>query len=85
MHYLVKLVTPPGGKVLDPFMGSGSTGMAVKEFGGEFVGIDLDAEHVDISTVRIDAWANPVNTYNDHFEETVCPKIIKKKTNIKSQ
>jgi DNA modification methylase len=85
MHYLVKLVTPPGGKVLDPFMGSGSTGMAVKEFGGEFVGIDLDAEHVDISTVRIDAWANPVNTYNDHFEETVCPKIIKKKTNIKSR
>ena len=56
MKYLVKLVTPPNGKVLDPFNGSGSTGMAVKEFGGEYVGIDLDENYIDISNKRINAW-----------------------------
>ena len=56
MLYLVKLITPPNGKVLDPFNGSGSTGMAVKEFGGEYVGIDLDENYIEISRKRIDAW-----------------------------
>lgn len=56
MKWLVTLVTPPGGKVLDPFMGSGSTGMAVKEFKGEFTGIDLDPNYVQIAKTRIDAW-----------------------------
>jgi len=56
MKYLVTLVTPKGGKVLDPFNGSGSTGMAVKEFGGEYTGIDLDPYYIEISTKRIEAW-----------------------------
>jgi DNA modification methylase len=56
MKYLVTLVTPKGGKVLDPFNGSGSTGMAVKEFGGEYTGIDLDPHYIEISTKRIEAW-----------------------------
>lgn len=56
MLYLVKLITPPNGKVLDPFNGSGSTGMAVKEFGGEYVGIDLDENYIEISRKRISAW-----------------------------
>ena len=56
MKYLVTLVTPKGGKVLDPFNGSGSTGMAVKEFGGEYTGIDLDPDYIEISRKRIEAW-----------------------------
>jgi DNA modification methylase len=56
MKYLVTLVTPKGGKVLDPFNGSGSTGMAVKEFGGEYVGIDLNKDYIKIAKKRIKAW-----------------------------
>ena len=56
MKYLVTLVTPKGGKVLDPFNGSGSTGMAVKEFGGEYVGIDLNKDYIEIAKKRIKAW-----------------------------
>lgn len=56
MKWLVTLVTPKQGKVLDPFNGSGSTGMAVKEFGGQYVGIDLDPNYIEISNKRIQAW-----------------------------
>jgi len=56
MKYLVTLITPPGGKVLDPFNGSGSTGIAVKEFGGEYVGIDMNPDYIEISNKRINAW-----------------------------
>ena len=56
MLYLVKMITPPNGKVLDPFNGSGSTGMAVKQFGGHYVGIDLDENYIEISRKRINAW-----------------------------
>ena len=55
MKYLVKLVTPKGGTVLDPFNGSGSTGMACVELGFNYVGIDLDNNYVDISMKRIEA------------------------------
>ena len=56
MLYLVKMITPPNGKVLDCFNGSGSTGMAVKQFGGHYVGIDLDENYIEISRKRINAW-----------------------------
>jgi DNA modification methylase len=55
MAYLCRLVTPPGGTVLDPFMGSGSTGKAAKLEGFKFVGIDLDPEYVEIAKQRISA------------------------------
>ena len=55
MRYLVKLVTPPGGTVLDPFMGSGSTGKAALLEGMNFVGVDLDPEHVATATNRLNA------------------------------
>lgn len=67
MKYLIELVTPRAGTVLDPFMGSGSTGMAAKEFGCSFVGIDLDEHYVNISKARIEAWANPENTFDQLF------------------
>ena len=56
MRYLVKLVTPPGGTVLDPFVGSGSTGCAAVIDGYDFIGIDLLQEHLDIAGLRIAHW-----------------------------
>lgn len=55
MRWLVRLVTPPGGVVLDPFMGSGSTGKACKIEGFDFIGIDLNAEYCEIAWARIAA------------------------------
>lgn len=55
MRYLCRLVTPPGGVVLDPFMGSGSTGKAAVLEGFSFIGVDLEAQYVDIAKARIDA------------------------------
>jgi adenine-specific DNA-methyltransferase len=53
MRWLCRLVTPPGGLVLDPFMGSGSTGIAALAEGFRFAGIELDAEMVKIARRRI--------------------------------
>jgi site-specific DNA-methyltransferase (adenine-specific) len=54
MQYLVKLVTPPNGIVLDPFMGSGSTGKACTYEGFDFIGIEQSSEYVAIAQARID-------------------------------
>ena len=56
MRYLCRLVTPPNGIVLDPFMGSGSTGKACAYEGFDFIGIDQSAEYVEIAKARIE-WA----------------------------
>jgi site-specific DNA-methyltransferase (adenine-specific) len=53
MRYLCRLVTPPGGIVLDPFMGSGSTGKAAILEGFQFIGIEREAEYVAIAKARI--------------------------------
>ena len=53
MRYLCRLVTPPGGTVLDTFMGSGSTGKAAKLEGFNFIGIEREAEYVSIAEARI--------------------------------
>ncbi len=53
MTWLVKLVTPPRGVVLDPFMGSGTTGVAAFANGCDFIGIDLDPAFVEIAKQRI--------------------------------
>jgi hypothetical protein len=55
MRYLCRLVTPPGGTVLDPFMGSGSTGKAAMLEGFDFIGIERDPEYVKIAEARIGA------------------------------
>ena len=57
MRYLVRLVTPKGGVVLDPFMGSGSTGCAAVREGFDFVGIDITPEYVAIAQKRIAHYA----------------------------
>lgn len=54
MQYLARLITPPGGVVLDPFMGSGSTGKACVLEGFYFIGIDIRPNYVDTSYSRIE-------------------------------
>jgi len=53
MRWLVRLVTPPGGIVLDPFMGSGTTGIAAVREGFSFIGIEREAAYLDIARARI--------------------------------
>jgi site-specific DNA-methyltransferase (adenine-specific) len=53
MAYLCRLVTPPGGLVLDPFAGSGSTGKACKAEGFKFLGIEMNEEYCKIARARI--------------------------------
>jgi len=56
MRWLCRLVTPPGGMVLDPFMGSGTTGCAAVMEGFNFTGIDQNKEYCDIARKRIEWW-----------------------------
>lgn len=53
MRWLCRLVTPPGGLILDPFMGSGSTGVAAVAEGFRFVGVDIERHHVEIAARRL--------------------------------
>lgn len=65
MRYLIKLITPSGGTVLDPFTGSGSTGKAALLDGFNFIGAELTAEYLPIIEGRL-TWA----TQQQH-EETL--------------
>lgn len=60
MRYLCRLVTPPGGVVLDPFMGSGSTGRAAVAEGFQFIGIELDPDYAAIAERRIRGTQKPL-------------------------
>jgi DNA modification methylase len=53
MRWLCQLVTPPGGTVLDPFMGSGSTGVAALQEGFSFIGIEMEPSYLEIAKLRI--------------------------------
>ena len=67
MRYLCRLITPPNGIVLDPFMGSGSTGKAAKLEGFDFIGIDQSAEYLEIARARI-------AFVEKHPEQVIFPK-----------
>jgi len=56
MRWLCKLITPPGGVILDPFCGSGTTGCAAAQLGFEFVGIEREPEYAEIARARIAHW-----------------------------
>ena len=58
MSYLIRLITPKRGKVLDPFMGSGTTGLACIEEGFDFLGVELNQDYFEIAKVRIDEKAS---------------------------
>ncbi len=67
MKYLIKLVTPKGGHVLDPFNGSGSTGCAAVELDYAYTGIELDPAYVSIAEKRIAAWYE--HTHSTTFDQ----------------
>jgi site-specific DNA-methyltransferase (adenine-specific) len=67
MQYLVRLITPPNGIVLDPFMGSGTTGVACKLEGVSFVGIEMNPEYHEIAAARIE----------NFIEESELPENLK--------
>ena len=54
MRWLVRLVTPPGGLVFDPFAGSGSTGKAAMLEGRRFLGAEMTAEYIPVARARIE-------------------------------
>lgn len=74
MQYLVRLVTPKGGTVLDPFMGSGSTGKATmfenkeRDANYKFIGIEMTSEYLPICKARID-FALGYETIDEHVEQ----------------
>lgn len=57
MEYLITLITPPNGIVLDPFMGSGSTGVAAKRLGFGFVGIEKEKDYFEIAEARLNVYS----------------------------
>jgi len=77
MKYLIKLITPPNGTVLDPFMGSGTTGVAAKLEGFNFVGIEKEEEYIKIAEARI-------KNYKENPKKKTKPKK-KKVKKVKSK
>lgn len=65
MRYLCRLITPPGGIVLDPFAGSGSTLIAALREGFSAIGIEQEAEYVEIAKARIAGDAPLLNRTTD--------------------
>ena len=68
MRYLCRIYAPANGLVMDPFVGSGSTGIAALQEGQRFVGIDLDQHYIDISERRIQDHCSKENTLEKLFE-----------------
>jgi len=58
------LVTPPGGTVLDPFAGSGSTGKGAMLEGFQFIGIEREEEYINIARARLEFILNKINSEN---------------------
>ena len=71
ISYLVRLITPPGGTVLDPYMGSGSGGISTLLEGFKFIGMEQDPEYFEIATARI-------KEYESYREILTKPKKTKR-------
>ena len=87
MQYLVRLVTPNGGTVLDPFNGSGSTGKAVmyenaeRNKGYKYIGIELTEQYLPIARARIEyAESGVLAEFNEDGKMVMSEKPKKKKT-----
>ena len=68
MRYLCRVYSPRGGIVLDPFVGSGSTGIGALQEHRQFVGIDMDQHYIDIAQRRIQDHCGDATTFQDLFE-----------------
>ena len=82
MQYLVRLITPPNGIVLDPFCGSGTTGIACKLEGFEFVGMEQDPEYSKIAEARISNWVEEKEKTPKQKENSSDEKIYFKQTSL---
>lgn len=71
ISYLVRLITPPGGTVLDPYMGSGSGGISTLLEGFKFIGMEQDPDYFEIATARI-------KEYESYREILIKPKKPKR-------
>lgn len=79
MQYLVRMITPPNGTVLDPFAGSGTTGVACKIDGFNFVGLELSEEYGEIARARIQKFVEEREFIDD------CKIFESEKNKIESQ
>lgn len=79
MQYLVRMITPPNGTVLDPFAGSGTTGVACKIDGFNFVGLELSEEYAEIARARIEKFVEEREFIDD------CKIFESEKNKIESQ
>lgn len=75
MRWLCRLVTPPGGLVLDPFAGSGTTGMAALREGFRFLGVEKDAEHAATARLRIEGDAPLLNAPTEILPAPTSPVL----------
>ena len=57
MRYLCRLITPPNGLILEPFLGSGTTAIAAEKEGFNIIGIEREKEYYDIAQARIKYWS----------------------------
>lgn len=79
MQYLIRMITPPNGTVLDPFSGSGTTGVACKIDGFNFVGLELSEEYSEIARARIAKFVEEKEFIDD------CKIFESEKNKIESQ
>ena len=68
MRYLCRLITPPNGTILEPFAGSGTTLCAATLEGFEPIGIEREAEYIDIIKARLKHWSGGKHDYTDKVE-----------------
>lgn len=80
MQYLVRLITPPSGIVLDPFCGSGTTGIACRLQNFQFVGIEQDAEYCKIAEARINNYVVEEDEIVQDTEKVKKPSARQKKS-----
>jgi DNA modification methylase len=81
MAYLIRLVTPKGGVVLDPFMGSGSTGKAAVREGMNFIGIERETEYFEIAKSRIEYETNKPTSKSSKTKKVEVEKKVEEKVN----
>lgn len=70
MEYLIKMITPKGGIVLEPFAGSGSTLVAAKENGFGFIGIELTEDYIPIIEARTGVKAEKIQPIENVIQKT---------------